>query len=242
MSSLIPINNINVEFQVVGDEIFANSLQVAEVFEKAHSNVLKSINNLPNDEFKSVNFKADNYFDKKGEQRRMYNLTKDGFSLLVMGFTGEKAYRWKVEFIKAFNTLLDENKRLKFSLYTNKIANLEMIAKDTATHHLNVINGYKSQLSQKNAQLAELKDKLVKYESNQDYDYKTSFKKAIRQRDYYFDEFRILKQKENKSISLLNNAKSDLEKAFSKLGAIMAYINENDEFFVNRNFKEINNV
>ncbi|WP_277934229.1 Rha family transcriptional regulator, partial [Campylobacter hyointestinalis] len=34
-----------------------------------------------------------------------YNLTRDGFSLLVMGFTGQKAYRWKIEFIKAFNKM-----------------------------------------------------------------------------------------------------------------------------------------
>lgn len=105
MSALIPINNVNVAFEVVGDEIFANSLQIAEVFEKNHSHILRTIDNLPNDEFKSSNFKYDSYFDKKSEQRRMINLTRDGFSLLVMGFTGEKAYRWKIEFIKAFNKM-----------------------------------------------------------------------------------------------------------------------------------------
>ncbi|WP_059432199.1 Rha family transcriptional regulator, partial [Campylobacter hyointestinalis] len=113
MSALIPINNVNVAFEVVGDEIFANSLQIAEVFEKDHSNVLKAIDKLPNDDFKSSNFKYDSYFDKKSEQRRMINLTRDGFSLLVMGFTGEKAYRWKIEFIKAFNLMEAELTRLK---------------------------------------------------------------------------------------------------------------------------------
>ncbi|EGO9833413.1 Rha family transcriptional regulator [Campylobacter coli] len=134
MSALIPINNVNVVFEVVGDEIFANSLQIAEVFEKDHSNVLKAIDKLPNDEFKSSNFKYDSYFDKKSEQRRMINLTRDAFSLLVMGFTGEKAYKWKVEFIKAFNEM---EKRLK---------NLEQEKMQKLAFHQSL--GYKSQLKQ----------------------------------------------------------------------------------------------
>ncbi|EAJ8950309.1 phage antirepressor Ant [Campylobacter coli] len=134
MSALIPINNVNVVFEVVGDEIFANSLQIAEVFEKDHSNVLKAIDKLPNDEFKSSNFKYDSYFDKKSEQRRMINLTRDAFSLLVMGFTGEKAYKWKVEFIKAFNEM---KKRLR---------NIEYEKHDKLAFRQSL--GYKSQLAQ----------------------------------------------------------------------------------------------
>ncbi|EFB0874736.1 Rha family transcriptional regulator [Campylobacter coli] len=134
MSALIPINNVNVVFEVVGDEIFANSLQIAEVFEKDHSNVLKAIYKLPNDEFKSSNFKYDSYFDKKSEQRRMINLTRDAFSLLVMGFTGEKAYKWKIEFIKAFNEM---EKRLR---------NIEYEKHDKLAFRQSL--GYKSQLAQ----------------------------------------------------------------------------------------------
>lgn len=134
MSALIPINNVNVAFEVVGDEIFANSLQIAEVFEKDHSNVLKAIDKLPNDEFKSSNFKYDSYFDKKSEQRRMINLTRDAFSLLVMGFTGEKAYKWKIEFIKAFNEM---EKRLR---------NIEYEKHDKLAFRQSL--GYKSQLKQ----------------------------------------------------------------------------------------------
>ncbi|HEF3587331.1 TPA: Rha family transcriptional regulator [Campylobacter coli] len=134
MSALIPINNVNVVFEVVGDEIFANSLQIAEVFEKDHSNVLKAIDKLPNDEFKSSNFKYDSYFDKKSEQRRMINLTRDAFSLLVMGFTGEKAYKWKILFIKAFNEM---EKRLR---------NIEYEKHDKLAFRQSL--GYKSQLAQ----------------------------------------------------------------------------------------------
>ncbi|EAI6116874.1 phage antirepressor Ant [Campylobacter coli] len=149
MSALIPINNVNVVFEVVGDEIFANSLQIAEVFEKDHSNVLKAIDKLPNDEFKSSNFKYDSYFDKKSEQRRMINLTRDAFSLLVMGFTGEKAYKWKVEFIKAFNEM---EKRLK---------NLEAEQMQKLAFHQSL--GYKSQLKQQKEKY-ENKIKALKYD------------------------------------------------------------------------------
>ncbi|EAI6767843.1 phage antirepressor Ant [Campylobacter coli] len=149
MSALIPINNVNVVFEVVGDEIFANSLQIAEVFEKDHSNVLKAIDKLPNDEFKSSNFKYDSYFDKKSEQRRMINLTRDAFSLLVMGFTGEKAYKWKVEFIKAFNEM---EKRLK---------NLEQEKMEKLAFHQSL--GYKSQLKQQKEHY-ENKIKALKYD------------------------------------------------------------------------------
>ncbi|HDX3604400.1 TPA: Rha family transcriptional regulator [Campylobacter coli] len=149
MSALIPINNVNVAFEVVGDEIFANSLQIAEVFKKDHSNVLKAIDKLPNDEFKSSNFKYDSYFDKKSEQRRMINLTRDAFSLLVMGFTGEKAYKWKIEFIKAFNEM---EKRLR---------NIEYEKHDKLAFRQSL--GYKSQLKQQKEKY-ENKIKALKYD------------------------------------------------------------------------------
>ncbi|EKA0237862.1 Rha family transcriptional regulator [Campylobacter coli] len=149
MSALIPINNVNVVFEVVGDEIFANSLQIAEVFEKDHSNVLKAIDKLPNDEFKSSNFKYDSYFDKKSEQRRMINLTRDAFSLLVMGFTGEKAYKWKILFIKVFNEM---EKRLR---------NIEYEKHDKLAFRQSL--GYKSQLAQQKEHY-ENKIKALKYD------------------------------------------------------------------------------
>ncbi|EAM0336080.1 phage antirepressor Ant [Campylobacter coli] len=166
MSALIPINNVNVVFEVVGDEIFANSLQIAEVFEKDHSNVLKAIDKLPNDEFKSSNFKYDSYFDKKSEQRRMINLTRDAFSLLVMGFTGEKAYKWKVEFIKAFNEM---EKRLK---------NLEQEKMQKLAFHQSL--GYKSQLKQQKEHY-ENKIKALKYDLENKNE--LSFKRKLSQKE-----------------------------------------------------------
>lgn len=111
MSALIPINNINVNFSVTGERVFIGSLELSEVFEKNHANILRIINKLPDDEFKSANFIKHSYIDKTGRVLPCYNLTRDGFSLLVMGFTGQRAYQWKVEFIKAFNTMEAKLKR-----------------------------------------------------------------------------------------------------------------------------------
>ncbi|HFZ5044820.1 TPA: Rha family transcriptional regulator [Campylobacter coli] len=166
MSALIPINNVNVVFEVVGDEIFANSLQIAEVFEKDHSNVLKAIDKLPNDEFKSSNFKYDSYFDKKSEQRRMINLTRDAFSLLVMGFTGEKAYKWKIEFIKAFNEM---EKRLR---------NIEYEKHDKLAFRQSL--GYKSQLKQQKEHY-ENKIKALQYDLENKKE--LSFKRKLSQKE-----------------------------------------------------------
>lgn len=166
MSALIPINNVNVAFEVVGDEIFANSLQIAEVFKKDHSNVLKAIDKLPNDEFKSSNFKYDSYFDKKSEQRRMINLTRDAFSLLVMGFTGEKAYKWKIEFIKAFNEM---EKRLR---------NIEYEKHDKLAFRQSL--GYKSQLKQQKEKY-ENKIKALQYDLENKNE--LSFKRKLSQKE-----------------------------------------------------------
>ncbi|EOE6172503.1 Rha family transcriptional regulator [Campylobacter coli] len=166
MSALIPINNVNVAFEVVGDEIFANSLQIAEVFKKDHSNVLKAIDKLPNDEFKSSNFKYDSYFDKKSEQRRMINLTRDAFSLLVMGFTGEKAYKWKIEFIKAFNEM---EKRLR---------NIEYEKHDKLAFRQSL--GYKSQLKQQKEKY-ENKIKALQYDLEKKKE--LSFKRKLSQKE-----------------------------------------------------------
>ncbi|MDL0088483.1 Rha family transcriptional regulator [Campylobacter gastrosuis] len=140
--SAIVINDINVNFEVANERVFISSLELGEVFKKNHAHVLRTINNLLDDEFKSQNFIKHSYLDKTGRVLPCYNLTRDGFSLLVMGFTGEKAYKWKVEFIKAFNLMEAKLKRQSVSRYTNQI------------------NGYKSQIAQHNNEITELKNKL----------------------------------------------------------------------------------
>ncbi|STO60898.1 Uncharacterized phage-encoded protein [Canicola haemoglobinophilus] len=83
-----------------------DSLKVAHYFNKQHKNILAIIKNLGcSDEFNRLNFKPVKYIDEKGEKRPMYLMTYDGFTLLVMGFTGKKAMQFKEQYIKEFNQM-----------------------------------------------------------------------------------------------------------------------------------------
>ncbi|MGM8975651.1 Rha family transcriptional regulator [Campylobacter jejuni] len=135
--------------EVIDNIIFTNSLFVAKVFNKNHAHILRAIENLPQDEFNALNFNAVSYKASNGKINPCYNLTRDGFSLLVMGFTGEKAYKWKIEFIKAFNEM---EKRLR---------NIEYEKHDKLAFHQKI--GYKSQLKQQKEHY-ENKIKALKYD------------------------------------------------------------------------------
>lgn len=88
------------------DEAVCDSLQVAEKFGKRHKNVLRSIGGLLKNEHTQQMFKLSHYTDEQNGQRYpMYLMNRDGFSLLVMGFTGQKALEWKLQYIKAFNSM-----------------------------------------------------------------------------------------------------------------------------------------
>ncbi len=81
---------------------------LADRFNKVHRDVVRAINNLdiPEDfrvrNFAQSKFKADNI---NGLEYDCYEMTRDGFTLLAMGFTGKKAMEWKVKFIEAFNRM-----------------------------------------------------------------------------------------------------------------------------------------
>ncbi len=89
-----------------GNEPVTNSLILSKEFDKPHYNVLKVIRkkvaNYPK-EFAKVNFYASEYQDETGKLNRMYELTKDGFWAIVLGFNGKKAGLLQSEFIMEFN-------------------------------------------------------------------------------------------------------------------------------------------
>lgn len=93
------------------EKLITTSLKVAEVFEKEHKNVLQSIENLVADNSAAKFFRLTTY-KNRGKEYPMYEMDRDGFSLLVMGFTGEKALQWKIKYIEAFNQMESELKRL----------------------------------------------------------------------------------------------------------------------------------
>lgn len=93
--------------------LVADSLEVAERFGKSHKNVLQTIDKLVTNlaaEFSATNAEPESYFipsdyQNRGKTYKKYLLTRDGFSLLVMGFTGPAALHWKLLYIEAFNKM-----------------------------------------------------------------------------------------------------------------------------------------
>lgn len=98
------------------NEAVTSSRLVAEYFGKQHKSILRAIRNLNcSKEFNEHNFAPVEYTDKKGETRQEYLMTKDGFTILAMGFTGAKAMQFKEAYINAFNkmqNLLKSNDRI----------------------------------------------------------------------------------------------------------------------------------
>lgn len=93
------------------EKLITTSLKVAEHFEKEHKDVLESIRNLAAENSAASFFTLTSY-KNRGKEYPMYEMDRDGFSLLAMGFTGEKALRWKLDYIKAFNAMEAELKRI----------------------------------------------------------------------------------------------------------------------------------
>lgn len=86
--------------------IRTTSRVVAQVFGKAHRDVLRAIRNLETpEEFNLRNFAQIEFRDDKGRAFPEYTMTRDGFMFLVMGFTGAKAVDMKLKFIEAFNAM-----------------------------------------------------------------------------------------------------------------------------------------
>ncbi|MEE6782328.1 Rha family transcriptional regulator [Escherichia coli B9:H18] len=82
------------------------SVAIAEFFGKRHERVLDKIRNLDcSSSFNEHNFVSVTYTDTKGEKRPMYQITKNGFVFLVMGFTGKKAAAFKEAYIAEFDRM-----------------------------------------------------------------------------------------------------------------------------------------
>lgn len=97
MSNLVIMKN---------QQAVTSSLQVAEVFEKEHKNVLRDISTLDLDRlnFEQM-FLEGTEPDSYGRNRKVIYMNRDGFTLLAMGFTGKKALNFKLKYIEAFNKM-----------------------------------------------------------------------------------------------------------------------------------------
>lgn len=100
----------------INGKILTTSLKVASYFGKRHDNVLRKIRQVISDcpeEFALLNFESADFIDKNGDIQPMFNMTKDGYMLVVMGFTGKAAMLIKVNYIQAFNWMAEQLERWK---------------------------------------------------------------------------------------------------------------------------------
>lgn len=100
---LVEVKRVNKEEKTV-----VSSLDVAETFEKEHKHVLEDVrrisDNLDTAEFSALFYETE-YKASNGKKNPMYLMNRDGFTLLVMGYTGEKAMKFKLAYIKQFNAM-----------------------------------------------------------------------------------------------------------------------------------------
>lgn len=97
-------------------EAFANSRDVASYFEKRHDNILRDIDALiatgGSSNVRNLFIERTVYHEQARKDVRTIDMTRDGFMLLAMGFTGEKALRFKLKYIEQFNAMESELRRI----------------------------------------------------------------------------------------------------------------------------------
>lgn len=131
MKPLIPKDELGI-YADTHDIARVDSRYVAEYFEKRHDHVLRDISKITapksglSEEFIKKNFIVDTYLDSTGRKLPCYQMTRDGFTMLVMGYTGTKAMHFKERYIKRFNEIESFIKTLvmarqEFPLLTDNI-------------------------------------------------------------------------------------------------------------------------
>lgn len=114
-------------------QVLASSREVAERFGKAHDKVCRDIKKLLKSQPTKLasEFLESEYISDRGRTYNEYLMTRDGFSLLCMGFTGDKALEWKLKYIDAFNQMEDrlkngnqltEEEKLKLMLFSKDVS------------------------------------------------------------------------------------------------------------------------
>ena len=99
--------DIQKTIKIKGTEARVSSRDVAKVFNKNHKEVLRDINKsfekMP-DNFRERTFALSKYKSGKKEYPE-YLMNRDGFTIIAMGYTGEKAMKFKIAYIQAFNDM-----------------------------------------------------------------------------------------------------------------------------------------
>ena len=112
----LTVNQQNpIQLIMSGGKPTITSNDVAAKFEKEHKNVIQAIQNLINDgegEGGRLNFQPSSYLNSQNKQQPNYQLSRRGFIILSMRFTGQRALKWQHEIVDLFESM--ERKLLKY--------------------------------------------------------------------------------------------------------------------------------
>lgn len=117
------MNDLSEFVTLANDALVTDSRRVAKHFQKRHDNVLRAFDNLDcSDEYRLLNFgetveARPNPSGGAPIRSRVVQMTKNGFMLLVMGFTGKEAMRIKEAYIQAFDAMSDQLTRIQNTLW-----------------------------------------------------------------------------------------------------------------------------
>ncbi len=155
---------------IMNNKAVCTSLQVAEKFGKRHNNVMRDIRGMLKNEHTKQMFEMSSYTEKQnGQEYPMCYMNRDGFMLLAMGFTGEKALDWKIQYINAFNTMEEMLKERNTQLWieqrtqgklvrnaeTDIIKRLIQYAKEQGSTHADMLYMTYSKLANKMTRISD---------------------------------------------------------------------------------------
>lgn len=185
-----------------------DSVKVAQVFGKMHKNVLKSIRNLTAQNLAAKSwFHEITYIDGRGQTQPMFLMNRDGFSLLAMSLTGEKALQFKVGFIQQFDAM---EKALKEIAPTSTPAIPQTFAQALrlAAEQAETIEYQERQIEAQRVQLAEQEEDVKFVRSLQTADtsiYITDLAKLIAQNGVDIGGIRLFKWMRDNGFLTLDN-------------------------------------
>lgn len=100
--------NLQPKLTVIDGHPTTTSNNIADFFEKNHNNVMRDIENVLavcSKEFSLLNFEQSTYQNSRGQTYKNYILTRSGFAMIALGFTGEKAIRFREAYIRGFDEM-----------------------------------------------------------------------------------------------------------------------------------------
>lgn len=146
------MNGIEIKYE--NNQMLVSSVEVAKNFNKKHKTVLNTIRELRGVAQNSASlFYESSYIHEQNKQEfPMYLMNRDGFSLLVMGFTGKEALEWKMKYIQAFNEM------------EQKLNNPEFLVQRTMEYLKSRCDALLLENKVQSQQIAELKPKASYYD------------------------------------------------------------------------------